>query len=207
MRKAEQSARTKEALIDAAVVLFGERGYGATSLKAIGERAGISHGVIPFHFGSKEGLLLVVVETLFSRFTQAVIAPLLAGERDWGSRDLEAVMGAQLRFQLENPEVGRLFQVLMFEAIGPRPELRPHFVEFHERIAKLGATWVREGIERGALRADLDVDATVTGLLSFFTGLRTHTLLAPERFDPVRVHEQMLEIIRAGAEPREKGDA
>lgn len=202
MRKAEQSARTKEALIEAAVMLFGERGYGGTSLKAIGERAGISHGVIPFHFGSKEGLLLAVVETLFSRFTQAVIAPLLEGSgRDWGSRDLEAVMRAQLRFQIEHPEVGRLFQVLMFEAIGPRPELRPYFVEFHDRIARLGAAWVREGIERGALQDDLDVDATVTGLLSFFTGLRTHTLLAPERFDPVRVHEQMLKIIRAGAEP------
>lgn len=207
MKKAEQSARTKEALIEAAVVLFGEKGYGATSLKAIGQRAGISHGVIPFHFGSKEGLLLAVVETLFSRFTQAVIAPLFEGQRDWGSGDLEALMRAQLSFQLEHPEVGRLFQVLMFEAIGPRPELRPHFVEFHARMAKLGATWVREGIERGALREDLDVDATVTGLLSFFTGLRTHTLLMPEGFDSVRVHEQMLKVIRAGVEPREKDDA
>ncbi len=198
MKNAERTARTKAALIEAAVQLFGERGYGATSLKAIGERARVSHGVIPFHFGSKEGLLLAVVETLFARFSDAVIAPLLRGRRDWGSRDLEAVMRAQLAFQIEHPEVGRLFQVLMFEAIGPQPELRPYFVEFHERLHGLGCAWVREGVARGALRDDLDVEATVTALLSFFTGLRTHTLLAEGRVDPVRVHEQMLAIVTAG---------
>jgi TetR/AcrR family transcriptional regulator, acrAB operon repressor len=199
VRKAEQSARTKEALIDAAVTLFGERGYGATSLKAIGERAGISHGVIPFHFGSKEGLLLAVVEALFARFTEAVIVPLGERERDWGSGDLEALMRAQLGFQIEHPEVGRLFQVLMFEAIGPRPELRPHFLAFQERMRRLGSAWVREGVARGALRTDLDVEATVDVILSFFVGLRTHTLLAPDRVDPTRVHEQMLSFVRAAS--------
>lgn len=203
MRNAERSARTKRALIEAAVELFAERGYGATSLKAIGERASISHGVIPFHFGSKEGLLLAVVEDLFGRFTDAVISPVMdAGARDYGSRDLGAVMRSMLEFQTANPQVGRLFQVLMFEAIGPTPELRPHFHEFHQRLFALGRAWVQEGVDRGALRADLDVDAAVNGILSFFTGLRTHTLLAPDRVDPVRVHEQMLEIIRRGTEPR-----
>ncbi|MGE0787367.1 MAG: TetR/AcrR family transcriptional regulator [Sandaracinaceae bacterium] len=201
MQRAARGAKTKQALIDAAIKLFSERGYGATSLKAIAEAAEISHGVIPFHFGSKEGLLLAVVESLFERFTDAVIAPLAEHERDYGSRDLEALMHAMLRFQTEHPEVGRLFQVLMFEAIGPTPELRPHFESFHERLFALGRGWVREGVARGALRQDLDVDAAVQGVLSFFTGLRTYRLLLDDRVDPHRVHEQMLSFIRRGALP------
>ncbi len=104
MRKAEQSERTRGALIDAAIRLFGERGYRATPLKAIGEAAGISHGVIPFHFGSKEGLLLAVVERCFDVFQRGVLGALDDSERDHGLGDLRALMDAQKRFAEEHPE-------------------------------------------------------------------------------------------------------
>jgi len=196
--KAEQSARTKAALIEAAVGLFGERGYRATSLKAIGEAAGISHGVIPFHFGSKEGLLLAVVEHCFDRFFAAVLAPLVDAERarDYGIGDLDALLTAQLEFSHAQPEVGRVFQVLMAEAIASSPELRPHYAAFNQRTHALGVAWVREGQARGALREDLDVDATVHALLSFLTGVRTHHLLTG--LDRRSIHVAMLRILEHG---------
>jgi len=207
VRKAQQSARTKRAVIDAAIALFSERGYRATSLKAIGERAGISHGVIPFHFGSKEGLLLAVVEACFQAFSEHVIGAPGATERDFGANDLQAFMEAQRRFADEHPETGRLFQVLMFEAIGPSPELRPHFEEFHRRIHTLGCAWVREGQRRGVLREDLDVDATVAGIIGFFTGVRTRSLLiGDEDVSRERIHAQMLSLIRRGATHDEEGE-
>lgn len=206
MSKAEQSARTKAALIEAAVGLFGERGYRATSLKAIGEAAGISHGVIPFHFGSKEGLLLAVVERCFEQFFAAVLAPLVdAGrERDYGIGDLDALLTAQLTFSREHPEVGRVFQVLMAEAIASSPELRPHYRAFNERTHALGVAWVREGQARGALREDLDVDATVHALLSFLTGVRTHHLLTG--LDRRSIHVAMLRILQHGVLSDAGGD-
>ena len=201
-RKAEQSARTKRAVLDAAIALFGENGYRSTSLKAIGLRAGISHGVIPFHFGSKEGLLHAVVEECFALFQAAVIDPLRDSERDFGTRDLEALMAAQLRFSEERPEIGRLFVVLMFEGLGPSPELRPHFEQFHDRIHQLGCAWLHEGQRRGAVRADLDVEAAVDALFAFFNGLRAHSMLVGDRLDRARVHAQMLAFLRHGAAPR-----
>jgi TetR/AcrR family acrAB operon transcriptional repressor len=205
VRKAEQSARTKQALIDAAVGLFGERGYRATSLKAIGERAGISHGVIPFHFGSKEGLLLAVVEACFEAFRESVFGPLVDRERDFGLGDLRALMDAQLAFQRERPQIGRLFQMLMFEAMGPSPELRPHFREFHRRVRALGCEWIRAGQARGALSRALDVEATVDAMLSFFTGLRAHALLF-EDVDQARIHAQLRSILARGAQPGEDAE-
>lgn len=199
--KAEQSTRTKAQLLDAAVALFGERGYRATPLKAIGERAEVSHGVIPFHFGSKEGLLLAVVERGFEVFRAAVLGPLAGRERDFGLGDLRALMDAQLAFQREHPEVGRLFHVLMFEAtLDTEPDLRPHFRAFHARMHEVGAAWLRAGQARGSIDDSLDVDATVDALLSFFTGLRTHSLLL-ERFDSRAVHEQMHAVLARGVLP------
>jgi TetR/AcrR family acrAB operon transcriptional repressor len=203
VRKAEQSARTKQGLVDAAVALFGERGYRATSLKAIGQRAGISHGVIPFHFGSKEGLLLAVVEACFEAFRESVFGALADRERDYGLGDLRALVDAQLAFQAERPRIGRLFQVLMFEALGPSPELRPHFREFHRRMRELGCAWLREGQERGSLAAELDVESTVDSMLCFFTGLRTHSLLF-EGVDQPRILDQMLSILARGVQPTEE---
>lgn len=197
MRKAEQSARTKRALIGAAIELFGERGYQATSLKAIGERSGISHGVIPFHFGSKDGLLLAVVETCFEEFRAAVFGALTGHDRDFGLGDLKALTDALLAFQRERPSVGRLFQVLMFEALGPNPDLRPHFAAFHDRIAAVGRAWIEEGRARGSLRDDIDVEATVDALLCVFTGIRTHSLLL-DGFDQRRVHTQLVAILDHG---------
>lgn len=205
MRKAEQSARTKRALIDAAVELFGERGFQATSLKAIGERASISHGVIPFHFGSKDGLLLAVVESCFQEFSDAVLGALDGHDRDFGLGDLGALTDALLAFQRERPHVGRLFQVLMFEALGPNPELAPHFRAFHDRIAQVGRAWLIAGQQRGSIRDDLDVDATVDALLCFFNGVRTHSLLL-EGFDQRRVHDQLSSILARGVSPGEPGE-
>jgi TetR/AcrR family acrAB operon transcriptional repressor len=200
-RKSEQSARTKRAVLDAAIALFGESGYRGTALKAIGQRAGISHGVIPFHFGSKEGLLHAVVEECFALFLASVVAPLRDEERDFGIGDLEALMAAQRRFSEEHPEIGRLFVVLMFEGLGPSPELRPHFEQFHARVHALGCAWLREGQRRGSIRGDVDVDAAVEVLFAFFDGLRAHSMLLGDRSDRARVHAQMLEFLRHGAAP------
>lgn len=45
-----------ERIRDAAIDLFGERGFRGTSLKAIAEEAGVSQALIVHHFGSKDGL-------------------------------------------------------------------------------------------------------------------------------------------------------
>ncbi len=208
MRKAEQAERTRQALIDAAIRLFGERGYRATSIKAIAEAAGITHGVIPFHFGSKEGLLLAVVERCFETFHEAVLGPLRTRERDYGLGDLDALMDAQIRFAAEHPEIGRLFMLLMFEALGPSPELRDHFRAFHQRMHTLGCEWLRAGIARGSIRGDLDVDAAVDAMLSFFTGVRAHSLLLASSGDGrERVYESMLAIFRSGVAPGQGGES
>lgn len=208
MRKAEQSARTKAALIEAAIGLFGERGYRSSSLKAIAERAHITHGVIPFHFGSKEGLLLAVVEVCFTRFFDAVLAPLRHVGRDHGLGDLKVLLGSQVEFSEEHPEISRVFTVLMAEAIGSSPELRPHYLAFHQRVHTLGCAWVREGQRKGALRADLDVEGTVDAVLAFLTGVRTHNLLAG--IDRRRIHSQMLAILQhgvLGSSPTDQGSS
>jgi AcrR family transcriptional regulator len=53
---------TRCALLDAASALFDERGYGAATVRDIGERAGVDPALIARYFGGKEGLYLAALE-------------------------------------------------------------------------------------------------------------------------------------------------
>lgn len=61
-RRRNRSA-TEAALIQAATDLFAERGYDATTTRAIGERVGCSEALIQNYFGGKDGLLLAVMRS------------------------------------------------------------------------------------------------------------------------------------------------
>lgn len=51
-------AGTREALLEAALFCFSERGFEGTSLRMVAERAGKHTSLIAHHFGNKEGLYL-----------------------------------------------------------------------------------------------------------------------------------------------------
>jgi AcrR family transcriptional regulator len=48
-------------ILDAAVAVFGERGYQAASMDMVAERVGVTKPVLYAHFGSKDGLLLACI--------------------------------------------------------------------------------------------------------------------------------------------------
>jgi AcrR family transcriptional regulator len=81
-RKGESS---RAAILGAALDLFQERGYDATTMRAIADRAGVSLGSSYHYFPSKEHLVLE-----FYRHTHelhaAAIAPLLSREKDLAGR-------------------------------------------------------------------------------------------------------------------------
>ena len=52
-----QPADTRDKILGAAESLFVERGFSATSLRAIADRAGVNLAATNYHFGSKKGLL------------------------------------------------------------------------------------------------------------------------------------------------------
>jgi AcrR family transcriptional regulator len=83
--KTRRGETSRAAILSAALDLFQERGYEATTMRAIAERAGVSLGSSYHYFPSKEHLVLE-----FYRHTHelhaAAIAPLLARERDLTSR-------------------------------------------------------------------------------------------------------------------------
>src|ERR1700749_4705947 len=70
------SAGTRERLLRAARELIDEGGYGATSVLAIAERAGVATGTLYRHFASKEELFVEVFRDVCDREDRAIAAAL-----------------------------------------------------------------------------------------------------------------------------------
>jgi AcrR family transcriptional regulator len=64
--KQERSRRAREALLEAALALFAEHGFEATSVEEIATRAGIAVGGFYSHFRSKRQALLVLMDRLLA---------------------------------------------------------------------------------------------------------------------------------------------
>jgi AcrR family transcriptional regulator len=94
----------RQALLDALVTEFAGRGIGDRSLRDIAEAVGTSHRMLLHHFGSRDELLLAIVEEVERR--QMAVLDSLPAE----PADAIAAMWADLR----RPEL-RPFERLFFE--------------------------------------------------------------------------------------------
>ena len=60
--KTRNAERTKAAIIGAARLLLAERDFSAVSIRDIAQAAGVSHGLVQHHFGTRERLIAAIVQ-------------------------------------------------------------------------------------------------------------------------------------------------
>src|SRR3954447_9565529 len=96
---------TRAAVIDAAVRLFAERGFAATSMRDISAACGVSHPLIHHHFGSKEELYAAIKRRMVEGYARRFPVAARATNRPISVR---AEMRRLLTYLRENPVLLRL---------------------------------------------------------------------------------------------------
>ncbi|MFF5445710.1 TetR/AcrR family transcriptional regulator [Streptomyces sp. NPDC012888] len=91
----ELRRRSKERLLQATVELVAERGYEATTLGAIADRAGAARGLISYYFPGKRQLLQSAVHRLMHRTLQEALErePRTEDGRERLARAIDAILG------------------------------------------------------------------------------------------------------------------
>jgi AcrR family transcriptional regulator len=151
---------TRERLLAAAQELIEEGGYGAASVIAIAERAGVAAGTLYRHFASKEELFVEVFRSVCAgeeRAMRAAAAAMPTGAP--ASQWLETVLATFAQRALRNP---RLAWALIAEPVDPRVDAER--LAYRERYAALIAEGLRAGIEAAQLPAQ-DVRLTAAALV------------------------------------------
>lgn len=184
----ERVAESDRKLLDAALTLIGERGYRGTSLAAIGEAAGYSRGLVHERFGSKSGLLWALVQHLLRAWNREGRAQSDAAHT--GVAALLDIVDNHRRAVVANRGI-RTFYALMFEAIGPTPELVEEFRELHRDFRADLEKEIRAGMNAGTIRADVDPAAQATLLLAALRGIAFQWLLDQEGFSLDRAYDEL----------------
>ena len=117
----------QEKILEAGLELFAERGYHATSIAEIGERAGIAKSVLYHYFSSKAGLYEAILESEMQDLI-AQVADALPSDPE--APRLRAGVDAYLRFISERPAAWRL--------IVRDPPADPALIAVHRRLAAEG---------------------------------------------------------------------
>ena len=161
--------------MEAARTVFAERGFRAGSLRDVGERAGVSAANVVHHFGSKEGLLLAVLEARDEGSGEELVKLFGRGELVRGLRGL-------VRANSRERDLIRLYTTLGTEATD---RAHPAHEYFRRRYADIRG-YLASGIERaratGALPPGPDAREVAASLLAVMDGLQTQWLLE-ETFD------------------------
>ena len=188
-RRRQGAARTRTAILDAARELFGERGYAATPMTAIAERAGVALDTVYASVGRKPELARLLVETAISGTTQAVPAE----QRDY-VRAIRAASDADTKIAIYAAAVTaiapRLSLVLTIirQAAPSQPELAALWTEIAERRAVNMRAFVADLAAVAPLRLDPDEAADIvwatnaTELYQLLVGQRGWSPQRYERF-------------------------
>ena len=73
-RPRDDAMDIRRQIMDAAIKLFAQRGYAATSIRQIADEVGVNSAMIHYYFGSKEALLYKVMDQSLEPLVEAISA-------------------------------------------------------------------------------------------------------------------------------------
>ena len=152
-RQTRNADATRTKILQAAINEFGERGFAAASTDDMAERCGVNKRMIYYYYGSKEGLYLAALETVFEN--------LVAREREIKIEDLdpavaiEAMINLKIDYYLENPHfVSFLSMENFYKARHLRKSKK--LASFRVTLTDLITRILKRGQRSGQFRADVE---------------------------------------------------
>jgi AcrR family transcriptional regulator len=160
----DQKRATRERVLEAARDLFNDVGYDETTIRAIAERAGVSVGSVFTTFASKAEVLSHVMiarlDELYAEFNR--VLPYLRGST---ADRLCSIFAIHYEF-----EASRLKLFLAHIAASYSPSDDPGVTPYgrNARLQGMLRDVLANGVERGEVRADLDLSLVVEMLLAAY---------------------------------------
>ncbi|PJN35922.1 TetR family transcriptional regulator [Streptomyces sp. CB02959] len=166
----------RQQLIDCTIDLISTRGYPATSLSAIAERAGVSKAAVLYHFSSKDNLTRAALAQVMDQFGTYV------RERVERAPDpLAAVVAyvhAMIRYQGENRRQVRVITEMLLDDDGGTRLKTPGSHDTYDRWQALAAL-LTEGQQSGVLR-EFDPCTVALAIGGAIDGVIGHWLAHPD---------------------------
>lgn len=188
------AARTREALLDAAAIEFGDKGRAGARVSAIADRAGVSKQLISYYFGGKDGLY------------DALVARWYALETAWqGERlPLPDLVARYLEGAVDGRHLARLFLRESLDDVTPAGARADGNGDVEDLRRRQAEGEIAEDLDPGYLL--LALQGAVSASLVFPAEVRRLTGLEPDSPEFLATFaEQIRRIVRRLAVPPPTG--
>ncbi len=194
----EEAAVTREQLLKKALAVFSKKEYSTATLQDIASEPDVTRGAIYWYFGSKAELYNTLIKEYSDRGSQ--IVQQAASEGGTLIDVLLSVFVRQLEIVEKDREMRALMELYLFKT-GPVPELeqgRLQQIESSNSLIEMLASIMRQGIEAGLLRSDVDAKDMSRAYLAFQNGLIQLWLINSKKFSLQASANSFADILLTG---------
>ncbi len=179
-RRTESKALRRQQLIDSTIDSIAKRGFAETTLADVAAGAGLSRGIVNFHFESKEQLLIETLRHLSEEY-----------RRNWqkaldraGKSPIEGLL-ALIDADFD-PAVCNRKKVAVWYAFWGEAKSRPTYLKLcadrDEAYSQMMRAMIADLVQEGPYPG-VDPDLVVTGIAAMTDGLWLDVLLTPKTAD------------------------
>ncbi|MFO8036611.1 MAG: TetR/AcrR family transcriptional regulator [Anaerolineales bacterium] len=182
---------TRDEILDAAALIFREKGYHATSMRDIAQAVELKKGSLYHHVSSKQDILLALLDRaldLIIEDLEAVTVRELPPEEK-----LHQAMKAYLEFLTEHLS---LSSVLLLEHRSLEPKFHKAHIPRRDHVESIWRAMIDEGIRQGVFRPVDSAQATKTLLGSLNWTVTWYRHDGP--LSPLEIADQCADLYLAG---------
>jgi AcrR family transcriptional regulator len=161
--RGERVERRREEILSAASRVFAEKGYRDAGIADIAAELGIGHGTVYRYFENKRDVVAQVVQVVIERIAAIVASedPETSNTLDEYREQTARIGGRLIDLFADDPALAWLF---VHEALAVDEELTARVYAAYDLFAEFTGRYLRNGRDKGFLRADLDIDLTARAI-------------------------------------------
>ena len=186
-------AEVKEKIVQAAIESFTQTGFDRTKMEDIAKRLGLSKGTIYLYFKSKEDLFLAICEYNIQKGDKEDVGLFIRKENV--ASDAEQIYDNIRRREQGNDRV----MLEMVAESARNPKLRKAMYELHVKVHEHVMEGVKNKIEQGFLRKDVDAISLAIALVALYDGLAVNRMLGIGDVANKRAWVTMIKAMIAGS--------
>ncbi|WNM31929.1 TetR/AcrR family transcriptional regulator [Streptomyces sp. Li-HN-5-11] len=170
-RPSRKGLERREQILRTALEVFAEHGDRGTSFQEIADRIGVTQPALLYYFGTREELLLAVLQK-----RDELGRTLARQDRDAERNPIHAV-SESVRRHMDQPGLTRLFVSLSAAATDPGHLAHSFFANRYREVGATLAEGLRRGQREGLMRSDEHADDMACLLLAAIDGLQIQWLM------------------------------
>jgi len=183
-------------IIEAAIKVFAENGYFKSKISKIADVAGVATGSIYVYYENKEDILLKIFEQLWGKIY--LEAQLIKNKNNSSPLEkLESLIDMAFGTFMENTALAIVYVNEQSNLIQYSPQ---KFTDNYDKFLDLCEDIIRDGINKGVMAENIDVQIFKNYFLGGFRNLLNHWAHDSQNYSLERIRENVKLLTRHGIE-------